>query len=95
MEISLSSQTTLISQLCLDLIVNISLPDLCFIPTFLFFLTISFLLASYILTHIQNMIGIIATIIVCVVQPLSYAAVGLSDPGIVHEKESLKSERKR
>jgi hypothetical protein len=41
------------------------------------------------------MIGIIATIIVCVVQPISYAAVGLSDPGIVHEKESLKSERKR
>jgi hypothetical protein len=60
----------------------ISIIDICFIVTFIFFAAISCLIIYYIDHNTQNQWVHIVTKIVCIGHTLSYLAVALSDPGI-------------
>jgi hypothetical protein len=72
----------------LDLtVLSSTIVDWCFLPTFIIFCTVSFLLIRFVLENAQNFYFKLATIIICGGMCLSYFLVATSNPGVVTDED--------
>lgn len=65
----------------------ITLIDWCFVPTFVIFCVVSFLLTKMVFNYSQNIWFRIATFVICEGMCLAYFLVATSNPGIVTEED--------
>lgn len=69
--------------------------DLCFLPTFIAFCTVSYFLTALVFSTTDNIYFRITTVFICVGHPLSYLLVAISNPGIVTEPATHLPEQER